>query len=165
MSHTETAYFGAGCFWGIEEVFRTSPGVVATAVGYAGGSIEQPTYERVCSGSTGHAEVVRVEFDPEKTSLSQLLEIFFANHDPTQRNRQGPDIGTQYRSAFFPVDAQQQSLAETAIQALGSNGSLGGRPVATTIETYDPDGPGRFWLAEDYHQQYLAKRGRASCRI
>lgn len=165
MGVAETAYFGAGCFWGIEETYRQTPGVVGTAVGYMGGEVANPTYEQVCSGTTGHAEVVRVEFDPSKVSFAELLKIFFANHDPTQRNRQGPDIGTQYRSVVFCTDQSQIDETRAAMHAMGDGGTLGGRPIATTIEPHDPDGPGRFWIAEDYHQQFLAKRGRSSCRL
>lgn len=162
---SETAYFGGGCFWGIEEIFRTTPGVTATAVGYAGGDATAVTYKQVCSGQTGHAEVVRVEFDPGQIGYAELLAVFFANHDPTQRDRQGPDVGTQYRSLILAVGEAQHEAAIGAIASLGEGGTPGGRPIATVVERYDAEGPARFWKAEDEHQQYLAKRGRSSCRI
>ncbi len=146
------ATFAAGCFWGVEETFRTTEGVTATAVGYVGGTTEDPTYEEVCSGTTGHAEAVRVEFDPERISYDQLLEIFWQAHDPTQMNRQGWDTGTQYRTAIFTHDEAQKSTAEAAkIQAAGKFP----QPIVTEI-----NGPATFYLAEDYHQQYVEKRRR-----
>jgi peptide-methionine (S)-S-oxide reductase len=153
------ATFGAGCFWGVEEAFRQVPGVTNTAVGYAGGATERPTYEAVCSDTTGHAEVVEVEYDPARVSYEQLLDVFWANHDPTQLNRQGPDVGTQYRSAIFYHTPEQQAAAEAAKAALAATGRFR-RPVVTEVT---PAGP--FWRAEEYHQRYLQKRGRGSCHL
>jgi peptide-methionine (S)-S-oxide reductase len=155
---TEKATFGAGCFWGVEETFRCMEGVVNTAVGYAGGTTEDPTYEQVCSGRTGHAEVVQVEFDPEKISYEDLLAQFFKLHDPTQVNRQGPDIGDQYRSVIFYHDEQQKQAAEAMKAELEASGRHS-RPIATQIEPAPT-----FWMAEDYHQQYIMKRGGGGCR-
>jgi peptide-methionine (S)-S-oxide reductase len=151
------ATFGAGCFWGVEETFRQTPGVQKTAVGYAGGKTANPTYEQVCSDTTGHAEVVQVDFDPKKVSYTKLLHIFFENHDPTQKNRQGPDIGTQYRSAIFYHSAEQK---EQAMQTLQEQQAKHKRPIVTEITAAPP-----FYPAEDYHQQYLAKRGLSSCHL
>ena len=148
---TETVTLGAGCFWGVEYVFERVPGVVSTEVGYAGGHTENPTYRDVCSHGTGHAEVLRVEFDPAKVTLEQLLEVFWAMHDPTQVNRQGPDVGDQYRSAIFTTSDEQQRLAEASRDAAQERFD---RPIATEIE---PAGP--FYPAEDYHQQYYDKNG------
>lgn len=153
------AMFGAGCFWGIEVAFERVPGVVATAVGYAGGSTKEPTYEQVCGGRTGHAEVVQVEYDPERVSYDDLLETFWAAHDPTQLNRQGPDIGTQYRSAIFFYDAEQEKAALESKARLETSGRHR-RPVVTEVVP-----AGAFWRAEDYHQHYLEKRGLASCAV
>lgn len=150
-----TATFGAGCFWGVEAAFRRLDGVTATRVGYAGGDVENPTYKQVCSDRTGHAEVVEVTYDDEQIPYEQLLAVFFAEHDPTQLNRQGPDVGSQYRSVIFVQDAEQRAAAELARERVQSRLS---RPVATQIEDAPP-----FWEAEDYHQQYLEKRGLASC--
>jgi peptide-methionine (S)-S-oxide reductase len=155
----ERAIFAAGCFWGVEQAFRDTDGVIATAVGYSGGSKANPSYHDVCSGTTGHAEVVMVEYDPEKVSYEQLLRVFFDNHDSTQVNRQGPDVGTQYRSAIFYLDEHQKEAAEKAKKELNDSGRLR-KPVATIIEQAGP-----FNLAEDYHQQYLEKRGLANCHI
>ncbi|HJM52302.1 MAG TPA: peptide-methionine (S)-S-oxide reductase MsrA [Alphaproteobacteria bacterium] len=150
-----TATFGAGCFWGVEAAFRKIQGVSGTAVGYAGGTVDEPTYEAVCRGTTGHAEVVRLEFDPRRVSYDQLLELFFEIHDPTQFNRQGPDVGTQYRSVIFFHDADQQAAAREAKARIQASGNLPG-PVVTEISA-----AGDFWPAEDYHQQYFEKtRGR-----
>jgi peptide-methionine (S)-S-oxide reductase len=154
---TEKATFGAGCFWGVEVAFRNVPGVVDTAVGYMGGTVANPTYEQVCTDRTGHAEVVQVEYDPEEVSYEQLLDTFWEEHDPTQLNRQGPDVGSQYRSVVFfhTPEQQEQALASKArIQA--QNGDR----VVTEIEPASD-----FWPAEEYHQQYLVKRGVATCRI
>ena len=154
-----TATFGAGCFWGVEAAFRQVPGVTATAVGYAGGHTDRPSYQQVCNDTTGHAEVVQVEYDPERVRYEDLLAVFWANHDPTTLNRQGPDVGSQYRSAIFTHGPEQQAAAEASKAALGASGRFR-RPIVTTIE---PAGP--FWRAEEYHQQYLEKRGLASCHI
>ncbi len=153
------ATFGAGCFWGVEATFRRIPGVVDTAVGYAGGFTENPSYKDVCTDQTGHAEVVQVEYDPAKVSYAQLLETFWKSHDPTQVNRQGPDHGTQYRTVIFYHDDEQKAEAETSKQKLDASGKLS-RPVATQIV---PAGP--FYRAEDYHQRYLEKRGLENCHI
>jgi peptide-methionine (S)-S-oxide reductase len=149
------ATFGAGCFWGVEAAFRRLDGVEQTRVGYAGGGVENPTYEQVCYSDTGHAEVVEVTYDDEKIPYEQLLSIFWAEHDPTQLNRQGPDVGAQYRSAIFVHDAEQRAAAEASRDRVQERLS---RPVVTQIEDAPP-----FWEAEDYHQQYLEKRGLASC--
>ena len=153
------ATFGAGCFWGVEATFRQVPGVTETAVGYAGGAVENPTYEQVCTGTTGHAEVVQVEFDPEKVSYEALLEVFWNCHDPTTLNRQGPDRGTQYRSVIFCHDAQQTAAANASKERLQQSGGVA-QDITTAIE---PAGP--FYRAEEYHQQYLEKRGQASCHL
>ena len=155
----EKATFGAGCFWGVEAAFRRLPGVTSTAVGYAGGATENPTYRQVCSDNTGHAEVVEVEFDPAVVSYEKLLETFWTNHDPTQLNRQGPDVGTQYRSAIFYHSPQQQALALLSAQELEKSGRFR-RPIVTKIEPAQT-----FYRAEEYHQQYLEKRGMSSCHI
>jgi peptide-methionine (S)-S-oxide reductase len=151
----QKATFGAGCFWGVEAAFRRLDGVSGTRVGYAGGKVENPTYKEVCRDNTGHAEVVEVTYDPEKVPYEQLLAVFWAEHDPTQVNRQGPDVGSQYRSAIFTYDEAQRAAAEASRAQVQSRL---GRSVATTIEDAPP-----FWEAEDYHQQYLEKRGLASC--
>ena len=151
----QKATFGAGCFWGVEAAFRRIDGVTKTRVGYAGGQVEHPTYEQVCRDNTGHAEVVEVTYDAGKVPYEQLLAVFWAEHDPTQLNRQGPDVGSQYRSAIFVHDAEQRAAAEASRDRLRERLS---RPVVTQIE----DAP-TFWEAEDYHQQYLEKRGLASC--
>lgn len=153
----EKATFGAGCFWGVEEAFRQTPGVTSTAVGYAGGTLQNPTYEQVCTGRTGHAEVVQVEFDPQQVSYEQLLQVFWKNHNPTQLNRQGPDIGTQYRSAIFYHSPQQKEVAEQSKQQLETSGQFN-RPIVTQIEAAS-----EFYRAEEYHQQYLEKRGMKTC--
>lgn len=153
------ATFGAGCFWGVEAAFRQIPGVMATAVGYLGGDMDNPTYQDVCSGRTGHAEVVRVVYDPREASYQQLLEVFWASHDPTTLNRQGPDVGTQYRSAIFFHNAEQEKIALASLAAQTQAGRFK-RPIVTEISPLSP-----FWMAEDYHQQYLQKRGLASCHI
>jgi peptide-methionine (S)-S-oxide reductase len=153
----EKATFGAGCFWGVEAAFRTLDGVSATAVGYAGGGVDNPTYQQVCSHRTGHAEVVEVTFDPGRVSYEQLLAVFWAEHDPSQLNRQGPDLGDQYRSVIFVHDGDQRAAAEASRDRVQARFS---RPVVTQIE----DAP-TFWPAEDYHQQYLEKRGLATCHL
>ena len=154
---TEKATFGAGCFWGVEVEFRNVPGVVDAAVGYEGGTVPNPTYEQVCRKGTGHAEVVEVEFDPAEVSYEELLDTFFELHDPTQLNRQGPDVGDQYRSVVFTQSAEQEQAARAARDRAQERFD---RPVVTAIEPAS-----EFWRAEEYHQQYLVKRGVASCRI
>jgi peptide methionine sulfoxide reductase msrA/msrB len=153
------ASFGAGCFWGVEAAFRELPGVRETAVGYQGGSLKNPTYENVCSGRTGHAEVVHVEFDPTEVSYDHLLDLFWAEHDPTTPNRQGPDHGTQYRSVIFYYTPAQKAAAEASKAKLEAEGRFG-RPIVTQIVPA-PD----FYRAEEYHQRYLEKRGQRSCAI
>ena len=150
-----TATFAAGCFWGVEAAFRLVEGVTRTEVGYTGGALADPTYEAVCAGRTGHAEAVRVEFDEARVSYEHLLELFWSIHDPTQVNRQGADVGTQYRSAVFFLDAGQETAARASLAAVQTRLD---RPVATEI-TPAPE----FWRAEEYHQQYLAKRGQDAC--
>jgi peptide-methionine (S)-S-oxide reductase len=159
MVMIETATFGAGCFWGIEAAFRNIPGVVDATVGYSGGHMENPTYKDVCTDETGHAEVVQVTFDPSKLSYEQLLDAFWKMHDPTQVNRQGPDFGTQYRSAIFFHSPEQKAAAEKSKAALQASGKLR-KPIATEVT---PAGP--FYRAEEYHQRYLEKRGAASCHF
>ena len=154
---TEKATFGAGCFWGVEETFRKLKGVTSTAVGYAGGTKENPTYEDVCSDETGHAEAVQVEFDPSQVSYDDLLDVFWSNHNPTTLNRQGPDIGTQYRSVIFYHSPEQKAAAEKSKIDMSSRLN---RPIVTQI------GPAaKFWRAEEYHQRYLEKRGQSHCAI
>ena len=156
---TEIATFGAGCFWGVEAAFRRLPGVVDVASGYSGGHMPNPTYEDVCSHTTGHAEVVQVTFDPQKITYDQLLDLFWQIHNPTQVNRQGPDVGTQYRSAIFVHSPEQQAIAEKSKAALAASGKFQ-RPIATEITTAGP-----FYRAEEYHQKYLEKHGAASCHF
>jgi peptide-methionine (S)-S-oxide reductase len=154
---TEKATFGGGCFWGVEVAFRNVPGVVDAAVGYMGGTLANPSYEDVCTDRTGHAEVVQVEFDPTELSYDELLDTFWELHDPTQRDGQGPDIGTQYRSViFFHSPAQEEKAAEAKARVQARFD----RPVVTELVPAS-----EFWRAEDYHQQYLVKRGLATCRI
>jgi peptide-methionine (S)-S-oxide reductase len=153
----EKATFGAGCFWGVEATFREVPGVVDAKVGYLGGTLDKPTYEDVCSGSTGHAEVVEVTFDPDRVSYEQLLDLFWKMHDPTTKNRQGPDVGTQYRSAIFFHTPDQRMAAERSKQDAQARFP---RPIVTEVTPAST-----FYPAEDYHQQYLAKRGLRSCHI
>lgn len=150
-----TATFGAGCFWGVETAFRQIDGVTATSVGYAGGHAASPTYEQVCAGGTGHAEVVKVDYDPGRVGYEDLLAVFWMAHDPTQVDRQGPDVGSQYRSLILTHDADQAAAARTSKDALTASGRHP-RPIATAIEE-----AGDYWLAEDYHQQFLEKRGMA----
>lgn len=152
------ATFGAGCFWGVEMRFREIPGVIDATVGYMGGHVENPTYKQVCTDRTGHAEVCEVVFDPDTVSYEELVRAFFGLHDPTQKNRQGPDVGTQYRSVVFVHDEEQRQVAERVKSELGSSGEFKA-PIATSVEP-----AATFWPAEDYHQQYLAKNG-ASCSI
>lgn len=156
---TEQATFAAGCFWGVEETFRILPGVISTEVGYSGGKGENPSYEEVCSDATGHAEAVRVEFDPEKVSYEQLLEVFWNNHNPTTPNQQGPDHGTQYRSVIFYHTPAQQQLAEKSKSALEESRKWR-NPIVTQIVPAAP-----FYRAEEYHQKYLQKRGLDSCHL
>jgi peptide-methionine (S)-S-oxide reductase len=155
----EIATFGAGCFWGVEAAFQRVPGVIDTAVGYSGGHTENPTYQDVCSDETGHAEVVQVTFDPAKVSFDQLLNVFWKAHDPTQVNRQGPDLGAQYRTAIFFHSPEQEAIAKKSRAALEASGKLR-RPIATEITP-----AGIFYRAEEYHQKYLQKRGAASCHF
>ena len=155
----EKATFGAGCFWGVEVAFREVKGVTDVAVGYSGGNMENPTYRDVCTGRTGHAEVVEIQYDPAQVSYEGLLGVFWENHDPTQLNRQGPDTGTQYRSAIFYHTEEQRKAAEESKRALEESGRFR-RPVVTVIEPASA-----FYPAEEYHQQYLAKRGLASCHV
>lgn len=156
----EKATFGAGCFWGVEASFAALPGVTATAVGYEGGSLDHPTYKDVCTDQTGHAEVVELEFDNEKIGFEQLLDAFFALHDPTTLNRQGPDWGTQYRSAIFFHSPAQEAAAKAKIQQLTEEGRFKPKRIVTRVEPAQT-----FWRAEEYHQRYLEKRGMASCHI
>lgn len=153
------ATFGAGCFWGVEEEFRKIPGVLETAVGYAGGRTDDPTYEQVCSDGTGHAEVVEVTYDPERVAYDTLLETFWNGHNPTQLNRQGPDVGTQYRSAIFFHTPEQEAAARASKESLGRSGRFS-RPIATEITPAE-----RFWRAEEYHQRYFEKRGGGACHV
>lgn len=153
------ALFGAGCFWGVEAAFRQVEGVLATAVGYSGGRLENPTYENVCSGRTGHAEVVEVEYDPSKVTYEQLLDVFWENHDPTTLNRQGPDVGEQYRSAIFTLAPEQEAAARASKERLEKSGRYK-RPIVTEITPAST-----FYRAEEYHQRYLEKHGLAHCRI
>jgi len=156
---TEIATFGAGCFWGVEAAFQQVPGVVDTAVGYSGGKTPDPTYKDVCTDETGHAEVVQVTFDPAKVSFEQLLDVFWKVHDPTQVNRQGPDFGTQYRSAIFFHSPEQEALAKNSLATLEQSSKFK-RRMATEITP-----AGTFYRAEEYHQKYLQKRGVASCHF
>ena len=155
----EKATFGAGCFWGVESTFRSIEGVTDAAVGYAGGRTENPTYEDVCTDETGHAEVVQVEFDPSVVSYEKLLDVFWANHNPTTLNRQGPDVGTQYRSVIFYHSPEQRAAAESSKAALEKSGKFRS-PIVTQIEPAP-----KFYRAEEYHQRYLEKRGRSHCAI
>jgi peptide-methionine (S)-S-oxide reductase len=156
---TEKATFAAGCFWGVEAAFRQVPGVVDTAVGYTGGDVSNPTYEDVCTDRTGHAEAVQVEFDPANVSYEKLLDVFWENHDPTTKNRQGPDVGTQYRSAIYYSNAEQEKVARDSKNRQEASGKFR-RPIVTEITPLTT-----FWRAEDYHQRYLEKRGLAHCKI
>ena len=153
----EKATFGAGCFWGVEVEFRNVPGVHDAAAGYMGGTVPNPSYEQVCSDRTGHAEVVQVDFDPDEVSYAELVEKFFELHDPTQMNRQGPDVGSQYRSVIFFHSDDQRGVAERVKERAAERFD---RPVVTAVEP-----AAEFWRAEEYHQQYLVKRGMATCRI
>ena len=159
MEKQEKATFAAGCFWGVEASFLLLPGVKNVVSGYTGGQVERPTYERVCGGTTGHAEAVEVSFDPEKVSYETLVKKFFALHDPTQMNRQGPDVGEQYRSAIFYHSSEQKELAEKVKKELAENYLP--KTIATSIESASV-----FWKAEEYHQRYAEKHpGRVVCHI
>jgi peptide-methionine (S)-S-oxide reductase len=153
------ATFAAGCFWGVEDAFMQVKGVTSTAVGYTGGQVKDPTYKQVCTDRTGHAEAVEVEFDPNQVSYPELLALFFQSHDPTQLNRQGPDHGSQYRSAIFYHDAKQEAEAREAIAALDKTGVFK-RPIVTQVAAAT-----EFYRAEDYHQQCFQKQGIRSCHI
>ena len=155
----EKASFAAGCFWGVEEAFRSLNGVISTTVGYMGGITENPTYTDVCSGTTGHAETVEVIFDPQVISYDDLLNVFWQTHDPTTLNRQGPDIGDQYRSVIFYYNENQEKLALSSKEKLQKSGEYDGEIVTQIIPAP------KFYPAEDYHQKYLAKRGKKSCRF
>ncbi len=161
MSETQLqkATFGAGCFWGVEAVYRQVKGVVSTAVGYEGGTFENPTYRDVCTDKTGHAEVVEVTYDPARVSYETLLKVFWDNHDPTQLNRQGPDIGTQYRSVIFFHTPEQQAAAVASKEQLERSGRYK-KAIVTQITPAST-----FYKAEEYHQQYLEKRGLATCKL
>jgi peptide-methionine (S)-S-oxide reductase len=153
------ATFAAGCFWGVEAAFRNVEGVISTRVGYTGGHAESPDYKEVCTDTTGHAEAVEVEYDPARLTFAELLKVFWENHDPTQRDRQGPDVGTQYRSAIFYHDDDQRAEAIASKIKL-ERGDTYKDPVVTEIVPAE-----MFWQAEEYHQQYLEKKGLATCRI
>ncbi len=154
----EVAYFAAGCFWGVEHYFQQGPGVVDAISGYMQGHVDNPTYKQVCTGTTGHAETVKVVYDPARITYRRLLEAFFAMHDPTQLNRQGPDVGTQYRSGIWTVNEEQQREAEAYIRELEASGRYS-RPIVTQVEPAKT-----FWPAEDYHQDYIAATG-AACHV
>jgi len=158
-SKKSTAMFGAGCFWGVEETFRRIPGVTTTAVGYSGGHLDNPTYKQVCTDTTDHAEVVYVEYDPDLVSYDALLDVFWANHDPTQVNRQGPDYGRQYRSVIFTYSPEQHEQAIASKERLRASGKYT-KAIATEVSPAST-----FWPAEEYHQQYLAKRGMSTCHL
>lgn len=159
MMATQKAIFAAGCFWGVEESFVRIPGVLKTQVGYTGGKADHPDYRAVCTGTTEHAEAVEVEFDPDRVSFRSLVDAFWDLHDPTTLNRQGPDVGTQYRSAIFFQDEDQRREAEASKAALAASGKHK-RPVVTEIKPASS-----FWRAEEYHQRYLAKRGLPGCHL
>lgn len=153
------ATFGAGCFWGVEAAFRQVTGVTSAAVGYLGGTLKNPTYHDVCTGKTGHAEVVQLEYDPSQVSYDELLNVFWSLHDPTTLNRQGPDVGTQYRSAIFFHNAEQEAVAKASKENLQSSGRYK-RDIVTEMTPAS-----EFYRAEEYHQQYIEKRGQASCGL
>jgi len=154
---TEKAMFGAGCFWGVESSFRQVPGVIDAAVGYSGGTLSNPTYEDVCTGRTGHAEVVQVEYDPARVTYEDLLNVFWEIHDPTTLNRQGPDRGSQYRSAIFYYTPEQEQIARRSREVQDASGHFRGS-IVTEVKP-----AGAFWRAEEYHQRYNEKHGRMSC--
>jgi len=153
MVKTEKATFGAGCFWGVEDIFMKMKGVTSTAVGYEGGTLENPTYEDVCSHTSGHAEVVQFEFDPKIVSYKELVKKFFSIHDPTQVNRQGPDVGSNYRSVIFCHSEEQKKIAESMKKELEKTPEFNGKKIATAIESAK-----EFYMAEAYHQQYFEKK-------
>ncbi len=155
----QTAIFAAGCFWGVEAAFRQVDGVISTRVGYTGGNVENPAYQDVCTGQTGHAEAVEIKFDPTRVTYDELLAVFWECHDPTTLNRQGPDFGTQYRSVVFYIDNSQKEAAENSMKMM-ETGNKYNRPIVTEIIEAGP-----FYEAEQYHQQYLEKQGKSSCRI
>jgi peptide-methionine (S)-S-oxide reductase len=159
MTQLEKATFGAGCFWGVEVTFRKVPGVTATAAGYLGGTLANPSYENVCSGRTGHAEVVEVTYDSSKVAYEDLLQVFWTSHDPTTLNRQGPDRGTQYRSAIFYHNDAQKAAATASKERWNASGRFSG-PIVTEITPAST-----FYRAEEYHQRYLEKQGLASCHL
>jgi peptide-methionine (S)-S-oxide reductase len=154
----QKATFGAGCFWHVEEAFRHMPGVAVTSVGFMGGTLANPTYRDVCTGKTGHAEVVEIIYDPSRISYDDLLKVFYEIHDPTSLNRQGPDIGEQYRSAIFYHDDEQKEKAEASKKAVERSGRFRKGVVTEVVPA------GQFYLAEEYHQQYFEKRGLSSCK-
>ena len=159
MDKTQKATFAAGCFWGVEETFQCLPGVVSTRVGYTGGQTKNPTYEEVCTDKTGHAEALEITFDPEKITYETLLDLFWENHNPTTPNRQGPDRGSQYRSAIFYHNNEQKKLAEESKKRLDKSEKFS-NPIVTEIVPAQ-----EFYQAEDYHQKYLLKKGKASCHM
>ena len=159
VTNMQYALFGAGCFWGVEAAFRSLEGVLDAECGYAGGNLENPSYKQVCNGDTGHAEVVRVAFDPAKVSYQKLLDVFWKIHDPTQVNRQGPDIGSQYRSVIFTQNPEQHDVAIQSKSDLDKSGRFN-RPIATEILSAPV-----FYRAEEYHQRYFEKTGRQSCHV
>lgn len=156
---TAMATFGGGCFWGVELAFQEIPGVIKTAVGYMGGSLQNPSYQDVCTDKTGHAEVVEVTYDPNQVSYEKLLEVFWAVHDPTTLNRQGPDVGSQYRSVIFYYDEKQRELAESSKKKLQESGKYSHKIVTEIVPAET------FYRAEEYHQRYLEKRGLAACHF
>jgi peptide-methionine (S)-S-oxide reductase len=158
-SKLEKAYFAAGCFWHVEDAFRHVPGVVATAVGFMGGRTEDPSYKEVCTDRTGHAETTEVVYDPTKVTYDQLLDVFWSHHDPTTVNRQGPDFGSQYRSAIFYLDHEQEEKAKASKESLQKSGKFT-KPIVTEIMPAKT-----FYKAEEYHQQYFEKTGQRSCGI
>ncbi len=156
---SQEATFGAGCFWGVEELFRVIPGVVETAAGFMGGTKKNPSYENVCSDDTGHAEVVHITYDPSRVSYEQLLKLFWENHNPTTMNRQGPDYGSQYRSVIFFYTPEQEQVARASKEMMDKSGKFK-NPIVTQIVPAEP-----FYRAEEYHQQYLHKRGLGTCHV
>src|SRR3982751_6437469 len=155
----ETAIFAAGCFWGVQAYFDQVPGVLETEVGYIGGKTNNPTYEQVCSHTTGHAEATKIIYDPSKVSYATLLKQFFRMHDPTQLNRQGPDVGDQYRSAIFYKDDAQKQAAQRVIDQLNASGKYK-KPIVTSLEPAD-----KFWPAEDFHQKFTDRTGHGMCHV